>query len=163
MEKVPPVKKKPKSITYMMRIIKGGMEPADDYTASKLRERNYKVGNLITCSFKKLNNPKFNRLVHYIGVLCTEHIEAFHGMQAHAVLKRLQIEGNIHCEAIGIVLPGFGLVEHRYPLSLSFEDVDDGLRHEIARSFCRLIAERYWPDMHPEDIEAMAASFIEEV
>lgn len=156
--------KKPasKPQTYMMRVIKGGFEPADDYTISKLRERNYKVGDLITCAFKKLNNPKFNRLVHYIGILCERHIEAFHGMQAHSILKRLQIEGNIHCEAIGIVLPGFGLVEHRYPLSLSFDDVDDGLRHEICLAMCRHIAYNYFADMTPEQVMEMAEVMVNE-
>jgi hypothetical protein len=159
----PPIRKKPKPATYMMRVIKGGFEPADNYTQSKLRERNYHMGDLVTCTFKKLNNPKFNRLIHYIGILCQTHIEAFHGMDAHKILKRLQIEGNIHCEAIGVVIPGIGMAEYRYPLSLDFETIDDGARHEIGRAFCRWIAERYWKDMTPEAIEDMAGSFIEEV
>lgn len=147
----------------MMRVIKGGFEPADNYTQTKLRERNYHMGDLVTCTFKKLNNPKFNRLVHYIGVLCTVHIETFKGMDAHQVLKRMQIEGNIHCDSIGVVIPGMSVMEYRYPLSLDFETVDEGKRHEIARSFCRWIASNYWKDMPPEEIEIMAESFIEEI
>lgn len=155
-------KRKSKPRTYMMRVISGGFEPADSYTNLKLRERKYALGELVCCTFKKLNNPKFNALVHWIGVLCTRHIETFHGMDAHQVLKRLQIEGNIHCEQVGVVLQGMA-VEYRYPMSLDFETVDDGERHEIARKFCRLIASRYWAGMEPEKIEEMAASFIEEV
>lgn len=157
----PPTRKRAPR-TFMMRVIKGGLEPADSYTQLKLRERNYKIGDMVCCTFKKLNNTKFNRLVHWIGVLCTRHIETFGGMDAHQVLKRLQIEGNIHCEVCGVVLEGMA-VEYRYPLSLDFESVDDGERHEIARKFCRLIAARYWKGLTPEAIEEMAASFIEEV
>lgn len=156
-----PIKRKPKPRTYMMRIVKGGMEPADGFALSQLRERNYKIGDLVTCTFKKLNNPKFNRLIHRIGVLCAKNIETFHGMDGHQVLKRIQIEGNIHCELIGVVLGGMA-AEYRYPLSLDFETVDDGERHAIAMKFCRWIAEKYWPGMTAEAIEEMADSFVDE-
>jgi hypothetical protein len=155
-------KRKSKPEVLMMRVIKGGLEPADEYTRFRLRERKYNLNDLVSITIKKLNNPKFNRLVHYIGVLCTENIDEFQGMDAHQVLKRLQIEGNIHCDAIGVAIPGIGITEYRYPLSLSFEDLDDGGRHEVALKFCRLISSRYWPNLTPEAIETMAESFINE-
>jgi len=156
-------RKKSKPATYMMRVIKGGFEPADSYTRSKLRERNYHMGDLVTCTFKKLNNPKFNRLIHHIGILCQTHIEAFHGMDAHKILKRLQIEGNIHCEAIGVVIPGIGIAEYRYPLSLDFETIDDGARHEIALAICRNIAQYYYTQLNEEQILEMASAMIDEI
>lgn len=150
-----------KPTPFMMRVEKGCLVPADNYTVGRLRERNYHAGDLVACTIKKLNNPKFHRLVHRIGQLCAKNIEVFRGTDAHTVLKRLQIEGNIHCEAIGVVLGGMA-AEYRYPLSLDFETVDDGERHEIARAFCRLISERYWHELTPEQVEEMAESFVEE-
>lgn len=164
MEPKPPTMKRRNKPTVMMRFEKGGLVPADSYAVSQIRAKNYRVGDLVSCEFKKLNNSGFHRLVHWIGVLCARHIEAFHGMDAHKVLKRLQLEGSIHCEEMNIKLDAVSyMVTVQVPLSLDFETLDDGERHEVARSFCRLIAQKYWQGMTPEAIEEMAASFIEEV
>ena len=82
----------------------GAIVPADPYAASQMRERGFHTGDLLSCDFKKPRNPKFNRLVHRIGQLVAHHIEAFRGMDAHAAIKRLQWEGNIACEEVGVSL-----------------------------------------------------------
>lgn len=151
--------KKPK---VYLKVIKGGLVPADAYAESQLRAKNYKIGDVIGAELKKLNNPKFNRLLHRIGQLCAANIEAFHGMDAHQVLKRLQWEANIWCEEMGVVVPGVGLAMMRFPLSMSFEEMDDGARHEAARSFCRYISEKYWPDLDEEQIVVMADTWVGE-
>ena len=155
--------KRQKPETFHMKVIKGGFAPADPYTASRLRQRGYHIDDIVGCTFRKLNNPKFNRLVHRIGQLCVANIEAFHGMEAHSVLKRLQWEGNIWCDEMGVVVPGVGLAMVRIPKSLDFETVDDGERHVIARAFCRWIAENYWKGLTEDQISEMAESFIEEI
>lgn len=154
-----PSKSKPK---VFLRIIKGGLVPADGYAQSQLRAKGYKVGDVVTAELKKLNNPAFNRLMHRIGQLCVANIEAFHGMDAHQVLKRIQWEGNIGCEEMGVMVPGIGLAMMRFPLSMSFDNMDDGERHEIARAMCRHISQKYWPTLAPEQIEQMAESWVEE-
>ena len=146
----------------MMRVGEGVFEPADEYTRSRLRDRKYKRGDLVGCTFKKLNNPKFHRLIHRIGQLCAENIEAFSNMDAHMVLKRIQWEANIACEEIGVSVPGIGLAVMRFPRSLSFDSMDDGERHEVARAFCRHIASNYWHGLSAEKIEEMAESFVQE-
>jgi hypothetical protein len=83
-------------------------------------------------------------------------------MNAHTVLKRIQWEANICCEEVGVVVPGIGIAMMRFPLSLAFESMDDGERHELARGICRHISEKYWPDMSIEAIEKMAENFIDE-
>lgn len=85
-----------------LRVDKGCLVPADSYAASKLRERNYRVGDLLAAELVKPRNPKFNRLVHRIGQLVVANIDAFAGMDAHAAVKRLQWEGNIQCEEVGV-------------------------------------------------------------
>lgn len=146
----------------MMRVVKGAFAPADNYTSQRLRERSYNVGDLVGCTFKKINNPKFHRLHHRIGQLCAANIEAFSGMDAHKVLKRIQFEGNIACDEVKVHIPGLGEVEMRFPRSLSFDSMDDGERHEVARAMCRYIAENYWKTLTPEQIEVMAESFVQE-
>ncbi len=152
------VRSKPK---VFLRVVKGGLEPADEYARQQLRSKNYHIGDVLTAELKKLNNPAFWRLMHRIGQLCAENIEAFAGMDAHKVLKRIQWEANIACEEMGVMVPGMGLATVRFPLSLSFESMDDGERHEIAVAMCRHISTKYWPILSPEQIEQMAETWVE--
>lgn len=154
-----PAKKK----RVMLRVIKGGLVPADPWAAATLRSKGYKVGDVLGADLSKLRNPKFNNLVHRIGQLCVKNIEEFRYSDAHDVLKRLQLEGNIGCDEVAIRLPGYGMAFHRIPRSLSFDSMDEGVFHETARAFCRYVAETYWPGMEPEQIEQLAESFIDEV
>lgn len=85
-----------------MRVGKGNFYPADACAQSKLRERGYRVGDLVVVDVCKPRNPKFNGLVHKLGMLIVENIDDFAGMESHAAIKRIQWEGNIACEEIGV-------------------------------------------------------------
>ena len=139
-----------------MRVGKGNFYPADACAQSKLRERGYRVGDLVLVDVCKPRNPKFNGLVHKLGMLCVENIPAFAGMDAHRCIKRLQLEGKVACEEIGYMIPGYGMAIQFIPRSLSFESMDEMEFHNAAKGICRTISERYWPDMSPERIESMA-------
>jgi len=141
---------------------------ADSYSAKKIGERGFHVGDLVASTLKKMNSPVLNRILHFIGVLCVDNLDSFSGIDAHTALKRLQIEGNIACDEVGIpvevalqllreaVERGDKMVMMRVPLSMSFETMDEGERHEMGLAFCRHISKHYWPDLSPEQIEAMA-------
>lgn len=145
-----------------LRVVKGALVPADNYAASKLRERGYRAGDLLAAELKKPRNPKFNRLVHRIGQLVVSNIEAFAGLDAHTAIKRLQIEGKVACDEIGIQVANYGTVIQLIPRSLSFETMDEGEYHEAARGICRTIAERYWPGLTEDQIAEMAESMVGE-
>lgn len=145
----------------MFRIVKGAMVPADNFTVKRLRDRGYAVGDIVSAELRKPRNPGFHRLVHRIGHLVAENIESFAGMQAHAVLKRLQWEANIGCDEMGVNVPGVGMAMVRTPRSLSYESMDEGEFREIARAFCNHIAAAYWPDLTADQIEQMADTFPE--
>ena len=107
-------------------------------------------------------------------------------MDAHKVIKRLQLEGNIYCDEIAIkpysilivdsilkavkpILDLFGLklsddslLIIRIPISLSFDSMDEAEYHDCAKRICRLIAERYWPNLEPLQIEEMAGAMVDE-
>ena len=153
-------KRKPEKL--MLRIEKGAFVPADGYTASRLRERGYHTGDLVGAVISKIRNPKFNRLVHRIGQLCAANIDEFHGMDAHKVIKRLQLESGIACDETEIKVPGLGMVLHRTPQSLSFESLDEGDFHDAARGLCRWIAQNYYPQLTEDQILAMAEAMIDE-
>ena len=145
-----------------LRVIKGALVPADDSAREKLRDRGFCAGDVLQADLAKLRNPKFNRLVHRIGLLVVANLEAFDGLDGHGALKRLQLEGNIACDEQTVEYPSVGKCLVRIPRSLSFADMDEGEFQEVARAMCRLIAERYWVEMTPEQIEEMAESMIDE-
>ena len=145
-----------------LRVIKGALVPADPCQASKLRERGYHLDDLIAADLTKPRNPKFNRLVHQLGQLVVQNIDAFSGLDAHKAIKRLQIEGRIACDEIGVMVANFGMVIQFIPRSLSFESMDESEYQEAAKGICRTIAERYWKDCSPEEIERMADCMVSE-
>ena len=145
-----------------LRVCKGALVPADPCAASLLRARNYRIGDLLVADLKKPRNPKFNRLVHQLGRLVVANIDAFAGLDAHTAIKRLQIEGKVACDEIGIHVPGYGMVIQFIPRSLSYESMEEGEFQQAARGISRTIAERYWPDLEPEAIEQMAGCMVEE-
>lgn len=144
------------------RVSKGALIPADPYAASKLRERGYHMNDLLAADLVKPRNPKFNRLVHQLGQLVVANIDAFAGMDAHKAIKRLQIEGKVACDEIGIQTD-FGQMLYVVPQSLSFESMDEGQYQQAARGISRTIAERYWKDSTPEAIEQMAGCMVNEL
>ena len=145
-----------------LRVIHGGLVPADGYAQTQLRNKKFKIGDVVRCDVRKLRNQKFNRLVHRIGQLVAANIEAFSGLDAHTCIKRLQIEGRIACDEIGIMVQGYGMVIQFIPRSMSFDSMDQAEYHDCAKQICRLIAERYWQGLDPEQIEEMAGVMVDE-
>ena len=146
-----------------LRVAKGALVPADNYAASLLRSRGYAMNDLLAAELVKPRNPRFNRLVHRIGQLVVANIESFSGMDAHQAIKRIQIEGKVACEEIGISVANYGMVIQLIPRSLSFESMDEGEYLIAARGICRTIAERYWPELDEDQIAEMAESFVGEI
>ena len=140
----------------LMRVIKGGMVPADGYTAARLREKGYNIGDTLLASFAKPRNPKFHRMAHAFGRMCAENIDDFCGMSAHDVIKRMQWEANIECDMMGVKMPGAGVVEVRIPRSLSFASMGEGEFREVFRGLARHVASEYWPGLTEDQIAEMA-------
>lgn len=145
-----------------LRVDKGCLRPADPSVQSRMRDKGYKVGDLVFAEITKPRNPGFHRLVHRIGALCSQNIEAFAGMDAHTVLKRLQWEAGIGCEEIGVQVPGVGLAMMRWPVSLGYESMDEGEFREVSRKFCRHISSTYWKTMDEDQIAQMIESMVDE-
>jgi hypothetical protein len=146
---------------FAMRVQKGALVPADQLTIARLRKRAYHTGDLVFVEMKKPRNPGFHRLAHQLGVLCTENLDAFAGMESHDVLKRLQIEANVGCDEIAINFPGIGPCTYRVPRSLSYESMDEIEFSATVKGMSRYIARTYWPSLSPEAIEAMAGCMVD--
>lgn len=141
---------------FLFRVAKGALQPADEYTALRLREKGYVIGDVLSATLKKARNPAYFRLIHALGKLVADNIEAFKEMDAHSVLKRIQLESGIACDEIAIRVPGYGMMMHRVPKSLSFESMDEGQFQEAVKGFCRHIAQNYWVGLNEDQIFEMA-------
>ncbi len=154
------IKRRPERI--MLRVRKGALVPAFLMDAKKLRERRYSIDDIVSAEIRKPRNPKFHRLVHGFGTLCAQNLEVFSGLESHTVLKRLQLEGNIACDEIALNFPGIGPCSYRIPQSLSFESMGEEVFSATFRQFCDYVSRRYWPDLSPDQIAAMAEIMPEE-
>lgn len=143
-----------------LRISKGALVPADGFAEQQLRARNYKIGDVIKADLTKLRNPKFNRLVHRIGQLVVANIDSFSGLDAHAAIKRCQLESGTQCDEIAIMLEGYGMVIQRIPRSLSFDEMSEESYHAASKDICRWIVKKYWKTLTAEKIQEMAESMV---
>ena len=146
---------------HALRVIKGGYAPADASTASQLRNR-HKVGDLVFAEFRKPRNPGFHRLAHQLGGMLAENLDAFENMDAHAVLKRLQVEADVGCDAVPMQIPNVGPVAYRIPRSLSFESMDEAEFRAVITGLCRHVAKQYCPGCTAEEVERMASCWVED-
>lgn len=146
----------------MFRVQRGALVPADSYTQDRLRERGYKIGDLLAAELTKPRSPGFWRLAHQIGTMCIRNIEDFSGMNAHQALKKIQFDARIECDISETEIPGIGIMTHVQPRSLSFETLDQSEFHSVTRAMCRHIAQRYWPTMDEDAVADMAAAFVDE-
>jgi hypothetical protein len=114
-----------------------------------IRERNFKNGDLVRMQVSKATDPHANRTLHALGKMVAANLDAFTGMEAHAVLKRLQVESGVHCEPISVRL-GDEMAIVNIPLSLSFDDTDDFEFRACAHGLAKFLVQRYWPTVKAE-------------
>jgi len=146
----------------MLRVVKGALVPADDYATQQLRERGFKTNDLLQADLVKIRNPQFNRLVHAVGKLIVENIDGF-GPDAHAALKKIQLEAELACDKQKMEIPGVGECVVTIPKSLSFDKMDEGEFHQLALDMCAYIAEKYWPTLSAEQVQVMSERLLEQI
>ena len=146
----------------LLRVERGALVPADAHSQQRLRERGYRVGDVLAAELIKPRHPGFWRLAHRIGTLCVESIDAFQGLTAHQAIKRLQVDAGVGCDITETEIPGLGVLLSKQPRSLAFESMEQGEFFELMKSLCRHIAEAYWPHLSAEQVQEMAESFVEE-
>lgn len=144
-----------------LRFEKGGIVPADSASIQLLRERGFKVGDVVMADMILPRNLAFNGLAHKLGSLIAENIEAFDGMKSHDVLKRIQVEAGIECDETITDIPGFGRLVSRKPRSLSFASMDQAQFFEFTKSVCNYVSKTYWPSVSPERIARMSDCMVD--
>lgn len=150
----PMAKRKPEKI--QLKVVKGGLIPADAYAEQRLREKKYRVGDILAAVLTKSRSYGTHKHAHNIATLCVRNIEEFSGYaNAHEALKRLQIESGAACDEIGVKIGGEWQA-YRIPRNFSFDSIEEGEFNEAVKVICRYICSEYWQDMEPWQVEAMA-------
>lgn len=145
-----------------MRFEKGVMVPVDDYAIHQLRERKFKIGDVVAVEITKQRNPGFHRLAHNLGKLCAANIDEFKGRDAHTVIKQIQLRAGIECEESIITVPGGGEMLCKQPKSIGFASMGQEVFYKMMLNFCRYVAENYFEGLTAEQVKEMAEKFIEE-
>lgn len=140
----------------LLRVVKGALEPADRWSSAALREKGLKRGDIVAASLAKARNPGFFRKAHALATLLRENLDEFSHLKQHAILKRLQVEADICCEYMQLVMPGVGPVAYRIPQSLSFEKMEETDFEAFYEGICQHVSKTYWPSMSPKEIAEMA-------
>jgi len=78
----------------------GAFVPVHEIDRRLAKQRGYRVGQEYRLEIKESRNPAFHRLAHAIGHLLVDNVEAFRDLDAHAALKRVQLEAGICCEMV---------------------------------------------------------------
>lgn len=133
----------------------GALVPMTGWDRRAMKERRYTTNTELRADLKKPNNPKFNRLMHALGVLVCEQIDGF-GSDPHAAIKRLQREADLFCEAMEAEIPGVGTIVLKIPQSIAFDEMEQSEREELWTGICRHLVAKYWPTMTEDQIAAQA-------
>lgn len=137
----------------------GVMVPADGLAAGRLRSRKYHTGSIVFAELRKPRNPGFHALAHAFGQLLADNIEPFNDLDAHTVLKRLQVESGAGCEKIAAKI-GSQIVPVNVPISISFESMDQGEFDEVFAQLVDHVRREYWPTETNQAIKDMAEEML---
>lgn len=147
----------------MFRVERGALVPASELAVQALRKKGLKIGDQVSVDIRRSRNPEFHRLAHVLGQMLVENLETFAGLDAHAVLKRLQWESGVACDEMAVNVPNVGMVTVRIPQSLSFDTMDQGDFYALYTALCNHVRRTYWSALPEGEVERMAELFTREV
>ncbi|CUR48470.1 Phage protein [Alloalcanivorax xenomutans] len=139
-----------------MRVGKGVFMPADVHAQQRLKDKNFRMGEVVGVQVRRMREYWYHKMVHAFGDLVAQNIDDFAGMNAHEVLKRLQVEGLIGCTCIPLRTETGERVDYYVPRSLAYDEMDQAEFEEVYGAFCQLVVERYWPNLEPEQVAVLA-------
>lgn len=101
---------------------------------------------------------------HELGTFIARHLEAFERFQmengrvdSHGALKHLQFLSGVECEEAEVQLPGGRTVIARMPITLAFDEMDEGRFQTAYAGFCQYLINTWWSSMDAYEIENAAS------
>ncbi len=144
--------KKPK-MAFKVREYSGQpvLWPADTFTREWILAQ--PVDSLHWVTTHRPRSPRFHRAVHKLCGMLAEHLQKFTGMDAHNVLKVLQLEAKLYCDTFLLTVPGFGTVMHLVPQSISFDSMDEAEFRQFYKTLADHVALTHWPEFSLDLLE----------
>ncbi len=148
-----------------------------------LRQRKYRTGDVIRATLNHPRNSKFHRLMHQLGTVVKNNVDAFSHLDSHAVVKQLQREAGVCCDIqrinaspivgaimaaaqsilgeaaakmLAAVLPEIKMIDVLTPQSIAYDCMDESDFRLLWDGICHHLIQCYWPTMTVEKITEMA-------
>jgi hypothetical protein len=122
----------------------GRFAPADMPSRRLCKDRGMKVGHEFVAYLYAPRDPEQWAKAHQLATYLLENLEEFHGLDSHAVLKKLQLDSGHGCELQEIDLGALGKHCIKVPKTLAFGWMDDTEWTAIYRGMCNYIVTRGW-------------------
>jgi hypothetical protein len=160
------VKKRPADAVYARVTEAGTFEPSDQTSRDILRRKKLRRGDEVRLVVMKPRNKGQWRKAHELGTFIANHLEPFERFQmengrtdSHGALKHLQFLSGIECEEAEVELPDGRKVLARMPITLAFDEMDEGRFQAAYGGFCQYLINTWWSGMDEDEI-ASAASLV---
>lgn len=155
---------KKKQHIYARVMNDGSFVCADEFSASEMRRRKIKRGDMVRLVVSKPRNYGHWRKAHQLGTLIAQNIDDFAEFQlengrvdSHGALKKLQRMSGVECQDTEMVLPNIGKLLVREPLSLAFDEMEQGRFDAAYAGFCQHLINTWWRDLDQQQVEDMAS------
>lgn len=157
---------KKKQHIYARVMNDGSFVCADEFSASEMRRRKIRRGDMVRLVVSKPRNYGHWCKAHQLGTLIAENIDDFAEFQlengrvdSHGALKKLQRMSGVECQDTEMILPNIGKLLVREPLSLAFDEMDQTRFDAAYARFCQYLINTWWEGrgLDQAQIEQMAS------
>lgn len=121
----------------------GCLIPASPIDKRLMRERKFTINKEIRAELKQPRNPVFHRLMHRIGMLLVDNVEAFSGKDGHEAVKDVQMSSGVCCDLLELDLGPLGKVTAKQPRSIAFDEMEQDEFKALFEGVVKYIAENY--------------------
>lgn len=157
-------KKRSADAVYARVTEAGTFEPADQVSRDMLRNKKLRRGDQVRLVVMKPRNYSQWKKAHELGTFIAQNLDAFERFQmesgrtdSHGALKHLQFLSGIECEETEVTLPDGRVVMARMPISLAYDEMDEGRFQAAYAGFCQYLIDTWWSTMDAYEIETAAS------
>lgn len=148
-------RRNPEQRVLMMVMPDGSFRASDNASRKALKSRGFHKHQEVIAYLYRVRDGVQWRRAHALGQMLVDNVDAFHGLDAHHALKKVQLDGSIACESEKIDLGNLGMFTRTVAKSLAFGEMDDSEFSAVFKQMCERVAQRYFPDMDATAVEAM--------
>lgn len=128
--------------------------PATASDRAILRDKGFRLNDRVKAKLTTPRNPGFHNMIHALGRLLTENVEAFSGLSSHDAVKRLQLESGAECDEKMMDIAGVKCLV-KTPRSIAFDAMDEVRFRQLVSAMLITLQTEYMPSATVPEIEAM--------